>query len=94
MKKVMQVVALLLVALFVAGTVPVLADVPGKININSADQDELMLLDGIGESYARRIIEYREQNGPFAAAEDLLNVKGIGAKTVEKNKDRILVQQE
>jgi competence protein ComEA len=87
-------VTVLAVALMLTWAVPALADTPGKININSADQDQLMLLDGIGESYAQRIIEYREQNGPFAVPEDLLKIKGIGPKTLELNKDRILVQDE
>lgn len=85
---------LLTVALMLAWAVPAIADDMGKININSADRDELMLLEGIGESYAERIIEYRQTNGPFQQPEDIMNVKGIGPKTFELNKDRILVQVE
>ncbi|WP_120511395.1 ComEA family DNA-binding protein [Photobacterium salinisoli] len=60
------------------------------ININSANAEELdKLLLGVGPDKAQNIIEYREQNGKFATIEDLSKVKGIGASTVEKNRDRI-----
>lgn len=56
----------------------------GKININEADSATLQTVPGIGEVIAGRIIDYREENGPFTAVEDLRNVKGIGEKTLEK----------
>lgn len=52
----------------------------GLININTATQSQLMTLPGIGEVLAGRIIDYREQYGPFSYPEQLLNVKGIGNK--------------
>lgn len=63
----------------------------GQVNINSASQEELMQLEGVGAAYAQRIIEYREANGPFEKPEDIMNVKGIGTATFEKNKERITV---
>lgn len=54
------------------------------ININTADQATLELLPGIGETYAKRIIEYRETNGGFKAVDELVNIKGIGPKRYEK----------
>lgn len=60
-----------------------------KININTASKGELESLPGIGPTLAQRIIEYREENGLFSSAEDLLNVKGIGEKKLEKIKDQI-----
>lgn len=60
-----------------------------KVNINTADIYTLMSLEGIGEIYARRIIEYREANGPFENIEDIKNVPGIGDKRFELIKDYI-----
>jgi competence protein ComEA len=63
----------------------------GQININTASKEELMQLEGVGSSYAQKIIDYREANGPFENPEDITNVKGIGDATYEKNRDRITV---
>ncbi len=60
-----------------------------KININTANVDELVALPGIGPSYAQRIVEYRDKNGPFKRLEDLLNVRGIGEKTFSRIRDRL-----
>jgi len=62
-----------------------------KIDLNKATVEELTTLDRIGEVVAQRIVDYREQNGPFATIEDLKKVKGIGEKVFEANKDRITV---
>lgn len=53
-------------------------DTTGKLDINTATKEQLMLLPGIGESLALRIIAYREENGPFKSAEDIKSVSGIG----------------
>jgi competence protein ComEA len=55
-----------------------------KININKADEKQLEKLPGIGPTKAKRIIEYREKNGKFKSLDELLNVNGIGPKTLEK----------
>lgn len=60
-----------------------------KVNINTADQEELMSVQGIGSTIARAIIEYRELNGPFQCLEDLMNVSGIGNATFERIKNYI-----
>jgi competence protein ComEA len=63
----------------------------GQININTASKEELMLLEGVGSTYAQNIIEHREANGPFESPENIMDVKGIGEATYEKNKERITV---
>lgn len=63
----------------------------GKININSADSDQLQTISGVGPVTAQKIIDYRTQNGAFRRIEDLTNVSGIGEKTFEKMKDQICV---
>ena len=80
-----------LVLLFSLATGFAYAEQPA-ININSADAITLADLDGIGASKAEAIIAYREANGPFETAQDLSNVKGIGARTVEKNAERLTVK--
>lgn len=64
----------------------------GKVNINTATQNELEDLPGIGPSIASRIIEYREQNGKFNKIEDLQNVKGIGDAKFNNIKEYVMVQ--
>jgi len=66
-------------------------EVSGMVNINTASASELDTLPGIGETYAARIIEYREANGGFQSTEEIKNVKGIGDATYEKLKDKITV---
>ncbi|HMF08775.1 MAG TPA: ComEA family DNA-binding protein [Thermoanaerobaculia bacterium] len=85
-----------LVALFVlAAPGPVLGaageEKAARINLNTASVEELITLPGIGPSYAKRIVDYREKNGGFKRVEDLLNVQGIGEKTLEKIRDRVTV---
>ena len=67
------------------------AKTTGKVNINTADETQLQTLDGIGESKAKAIIEYRNKNGNFKTTEDIKNVSGIGDSVYEKIKDNITV---
>lgn len=60
-----------------------------RINVNTASQEELVSLPGIGEVIAQRIIEYRQTHGPFHKPEDLLEVKGIGSKKLDRIRDLI-----
>ena len=61
------------------------------ININTANAQQLIQLDGIGEVKANAIIEYRDEHGPFTSIEQITEVSGIGEKTFEKIKDKITV---
>jgi competence protein ComEA len=63
----------------------------GLINVNSASAAELETLSGIGEVLAATIVEYREQNGPFAAVDDLMDVSGIGPATLEEIRDQVTI---
>lgn len=65
-----------------------------RVNLNTATQVELENLPGIGPVLARRIIDYREQEGGFKKTEDLVRVYGIGNKTYESLKNRVTVYGE
>lgn len=67
-------------------------DIVITVNVNTASAEEIStLLKGVGLKKAQAIVEYRDQHGPFASKDDLTKVKGIGASTVKKNEDRILL---
>jgi competence protein ComEA len=70
-----------------AGTV-----MAGPVNVNTADAETISAeLQGVGITKAIAIVEYRQANGPFKSVDDLAQVKGIGARTVEINRKNILV---
>jgi competence protein ComEA len=65
----------------------------GPVNINTADAETIAAeLDGVGLSKAQAIVQYRSENGPFQSAEELVEVKGIGDRTVEMNQGNIRIQ--
>ncbi len=72
-------------------TVTPAEDLIGKININTASMEELIVLSGIGEGRAAEIIKYREENKQFTQIEDIMQISGIGEKTFEEIKDKITV---
>jgi competence protein ComEA len=88
-----KIFVLFVIVLFVVSMVPMaLAEEGEKININTAAVEQLVKLKRVGPKYAERIVEYRETNGPFSKAEDIMKVRGIGPKTYEANKDIITVE--
>jgi len=75
-----------------AKSAPTQAPEAGMVNLNTADAAALERdLVGIGAVKAKAIIEFREANGPFTSVDELLEVKGIGAATLEKNRAKLSV---
>lgn len=63
------------------------------VNVNSASAEEIAEnLKGIGMSKAQAIVAYREENGGFSHVDQLVNVKGIGVRTIDQNRGMILLQ--
>ena len=86
LRNIFAVLALSLISMFA-----IAAD---KININTADAETLdVQLIGVGATKAQAIIKYREKHGPFINIDGLALVKGIGEKTVEKNRENITVDE-
>jgi competence protein ComEA len=78
-----------LVQALIAGLLPVVSWA-GPVNVNTADASAIAKeLDGIGPAKAQAIVEYRQKNGPFRTAEDLLKVDGIGERVLEQNRGNI-----
>jgi competence protein ComEA len=96
--------SLIVIALFLTGSVPVVAGPQNKavaskasgapaapVNLNTATQAQLETLPGIGAATAKRILEYRQKSGSFKKIEELMNVKGIGEKSFLKLKPHVTV---
>lgn len=64
------------------------------VDVNTAGVDELQSVPGIGPSLAQKIVEHRRQHGPFRRLEDLLEIKGIGEKSLERLRGRLVVSKE
>lgn len=67
--------------------------IAAPVNINTASADQIsQALSGVGPAKARAIVEYRDRQGAFTSVDQLAEVKGIGSATVDKNRDRILIE--
>ena len=87
-------VSRIVVQSLIAAILPVAAAWGGPVNINTADAKTLAKeLEGIGPAKAQAIVEYRQKNGAFKTADDLLKVEGIGAKVLEQNRANIRVEK-
>jgi competence protein ComEA len=76
-----------------AGSANPAAPTIAPVNINTATQEQLESLPGVGAKAAERILEYRQKNGNFKKVEDLMNVKGIGEKSFLKLKPLLTVAE-
>jgi comEA protein len=88
-KRILTVFVVVMAVVALVHAVP--AEEATKIDLNKASVEDLLNIKGIGESYAQRIIEYRETKGQFNQIEDIMKVKGIGPKLFESIKDKITV---
>jgi len=89
----MKIFRSLLAALLFGASVVVLADEP--VNINTADAKTLAeAIHGVGVKRAEAIVSYRTRNGDFVSVDELTQVPGIGAKTVEKSREKLTVSTE
>lgn len=63
-----------------------------QINLNTADKEALMSIDGVGEKRAEAIIAYRDQFGPFKSVDQLVEVQGVGQSILNGNRDKLTVE--
>ena len=81
-----------MIALLVTCFVSVATWASGPVNINTATAEEIAdSLKGVGQSKAQLIVQYRDENGVFTHVDELVNVKGIGISTIDKNRGLILL---
>ena len=80
-------------AVLILLSLPVTLFAAEEVDINTADKEALMTLSGVGESFAEKIINYREQNGAFETVQELTQISGIGQSLIEKNKDTLTAGQ-
>lgn len=89
--KLKQMLLSLFVAMFMAGGIAWAGD---AVDINTATAKELQAVDGIGAKTAARIVAYRDEHGAFKSVDELLKIKGIGKKKLEKAGDELTVGEE
>jgi comEA protein len=95
MKSCQKIIGLVLVTIFALSFLSLLQaqskTTTKKVNINTANLEELQTLPRIGEKVAQRIIDYRKEHGPFEKIEELMKVRGVGEKIFKQLKDKIEV---
>ena len=64
-----------------------------SVDINKANEKDFASLKGVGDKKASMIVQYRKTNGCFKSVDDLSKVKGIGKKTIEKNRDELTISK-
>ncbi|MEA2101276.1 MAG: helix-hairpin-helix domain-containing protein [Thermodesulfobacteriota bacterium] len=68
------------------------AELEGRLNINTATVEELQMLPGIGEVTSNNIVTFRDANGPFDSADELIKVSGIGDKRLDEIRPYIILE--
>ncbi|MFH1153572.1 MAG: helix-hairpin-helix domain-containing protein [Pseudomonadota bacterium] len=91
-KRVLFILCVVLIVFSLPGISPMASG--SKININTATVEELCGLKGVGQAYAKAIVEYRTEHGQFKVPEEIKNVKGIGEKIFQENKETIQVKDD
>lgn len=99
MKKIASVLVFVCCLGLIAPLVTVAADKPAadaagmtdRVNVNTASTAELTALPGVGERTAERIVQFRNEHGAFVSIDDLVKVKGIGTKTLEKIRPMVVL---
>ena len=74
-----------------AKAAPAAAARSGAVDLNSASEEQLQEVPGIGPSLAKKIVDFRKENGPFKSVDDLLKVRGIGEKSLERLRPHLTV---
>ncbi len=92
LRAVVAAVALALLVGASAGAAPGEAALSGVVNLNTATSEQLVMLPGIGESKARAILAARGERGRFADVDELLEVKGIGERALERIRPFVAVE--
>ncbi|HEY3488027.1 MAG TPA: helix-hairpin-helix domain-containing protein [Gammaproteobacteria bacterium] len=91
----MKIKGLIKVLSFAMLTFSAVVAAAGKVNINTADAKALAAaLEGVGQSKAEAIVQYRTEHGPFKSVEALVNVKGIGQSVIKSNLEKMTVTAE
>ncbi len=87
-----RIVPMIVIVLAVASLAPAASPAQGVVNVNTATADQLQLLPRIGPSLAQRIIEFRKANGQFKSVDELVAVKGIGERSLERLRPYVTVK--
>jgi competence protein ComEA len=85
-------IVLILVATFATAAGSADTGVTASVNVNTASLEELQLLPRVGPALAQRIVDFREANGPFQTADELVAVRGIGERSLESLKPYVVVE--
>ena len=90
--KLLRIVPMIVIVLAAASMAPAAGPAHGVVNVNTATADQLQLLPRIGPSLAQRIVEFRKANGEFKSVDELVAVKGIGERSLERLRPYVTIK--